>query len=494
METLKTVSTQYGDVRGIKTEDGILTFKGIPYAAPPVGANRFQPPQPPMPWTDVKDATQYGATPPQITPHSGPFAKLLANVVIPGDDYLNLNIWTSDIVGKKPVMVFIYGGAFTLGSGAVPGYNGHNFARDGVVLVTINYRIGIEGFLWFGDGIPNLGILDQIAALKWVQDNIANFGGDPDNVTIFGESAGGMSVCTLLAMKEAEGLFRRAIAESGAGHSVISPSSAKLIGTRLAEILGVEPTREAIGQVSLEKLFAAQEKLGSEIMANPSTKLWGEAAFNLMPFEPVVDGQLLTATPIECIAKGASKNIDILIGNNSQEFRLFLVPDGVISKITDTALNAAAAAYGLSAAAIQLYKTNRVDSSPGDVLSAIITDWFYRIPALRVAEMHGGNTHVYEFSWESPACNHLLGACHGLEVAFVFDNLNDASFTEILGNQLPQELATNVHKTWINFATHGNPGWGAYSTNNRICMRFDTVSQITIDDRAEERSVWDGIR
>ncbi|MBT2619308.1 MULTISPECIES: carboxylesterase/lipase family protein [Chryseobacterium] len=493
METLKTVSTQYGDVSGIKKEDGILAFKGIPYAAPPIGVNRFQPPKPPMPWTGVKNATEYGATPPQITPKSGPFAGLLPNVVIPGDDYLNLNIWTSGVAEKKPVMVFIYGGAFTLGSGAVSGYDGSHFARDGVVLVTINYRIGIDGFLWFGDGVPNLGILDQIAALRWVRDNIVNFGGDPDNVTIFGESAGGMSVCTLLAMKEAEGLFRRAIAESGAGHSVISPSSAKLIGTRLAEILGVEPTREAIGQVTLEKLFAAQGQLGSEIMANPSAKLWGEAAFNLMPFEPIVDGQLLTATPIECIAKGASKDIDILIGSNSQEFRLFLVPEGTISKITDTALDMAASAYGLSTEAIQIYKANRPDSSPGDVLSAIITDWFYRIPALRVAEKHG-NTHVYEFSWESPACNNLLGACHGLEIAFVFDNLTNAGFSEILGNQLPQQLADSVHKAWVNFATNGNPGWDTYNVNNRISMRFDTVSQITVNDRADERSLWDRIR
>ncbi|WP_080779682.1 carboxylesterase/lipase family protein [Chryseobacterium phocaeense] len=493
MKILHTVSTQYGDVNGIKTEQGILTFKGIPYAAPPVGINRFQPPKPPVPWTGVKDATEYGPTPPQVTPNEGPFAELLPNVVIPGDDYLNLNLWTSDTTGKKPVMVFIYGGAFSLGSGAVSGYDGSNFARDGIVAVTINYRIGIEGFLWFGDGVPNLGMLDQIAALKWVRDNIANFGGDPDNVTIFGESAGGMSVCTLIAMKEAHGLFRRAIAESGAGHSVISPSSAKLIGTRLAEILGVEPTREAIGEVSNEKIFAAQGQLGSEILAKPLVELWGEAAFNLMPFEPVVDGQLLTATPIECIANGAGKDVDILIGTNSQEFRLFLVPEGVLPKITDSALNTLASAYGLSAEAIQTYRANRPDESPGDVLSAIITDWFYRIPAIRVAEKHS-NTHVYEFAWGSPACDHSLGACHGIELGFVFDNINDPGFANMLGNQPPQELATNVHKAWVNFATNGNPGWDTYDINNRVSMRFDVASQITVDDRADERSVWDGIR
>ncbi|PUB34657.1 para-nitrobenzyl esterase [Elizabethkingia sp. YR214] len=493
MEKLHTVSTQYGDVSGIKTKNGILTFKGIPYAAPPIGANRFQPPLPPTPWTGVKNATEYGPTPPQITPKSGPFAGLLPNVVIPGDDYLNLNIWTSNTTEKKPVMVFIYGGAFLLGSGAVSGYDGSNFARDGVVLVTINYRLGIDGFLWFGDGVPNLGILDQIAALKWVRDNIANFGGDPDNVTIFGESAGGMSVCTLLAMKEAQGLFRRAIAESGAGQSVISASSAKLIGTRLAEILGVEPTREAIGKVSIEKLFAAQDQLGSEIMAKPLKELWGEAAFNLMPFEPVIDGDLLTATPLECIANGSGRDVEILIGTNSQEFRLFLVPEGILSKITDSALDTLASGYGLSTEAIQTYRKNRLDNSPGDVLCDIITDWFYRIPALRVAEKHG-NTHVYEFSWGSPAYNNLLGACHGVELAFVFDNLTNVGFAEMIGNQPPQQLATTVHKAWVDFATHGNPGWDTYDIDNRISMRFDFVSQITIDDRADERSAWDGIR
>ncbi|MCL1674537.1 carboxylesterase/lipase family protein [Elizabethkingia meningoseptica] len=493
MNKLHTVNTQYGDVSGIETQKGILTFKGIPYAAPPVGANRFQPPLPPTPWTDVKNTTEYGPTAPQLTPTSGPFAELLPNVVIPGDDYLNLNIWTSGITGKKPVMVFIHGGAFVVGSGAVPGYDGSNFARDGVVLVTINYRLGVEGFLWFGDGVPNLGMLDQIAALKWVRDNIANFGGDPDNVTIFGESAGGMSVCTLLAMKEAQGLFRRAIAESGAGHSAISASSAKLIAARLAEILDVAPTREAVGEVSAEKIFAAQDQLGAEIMANPSIELWGEAAFNLMPFEPVIDGHLLTATPIECISNGAAKDVDILIGTNSQEFRLFLLPDGILPKITATALHRAASAYGLSAKAIQTYQTNRPDSSPGDVLSAIITDWFYHIPALRIAEKHR-NTHVYEFSWGSPACDNLLGACHGIELAFVFDNLSDPGYAEMIGNHPPQELADTVHKAWVNFATHGNPGWDTYDVNNRVSMRFDVVSQITTDDRADERSAWDGIR
>jgi para-nitrobenzyl esterase len=232
------VATQYGPVRGSGAD--VLAFKGIPYAAPPVGPNRFQPPRPPEPWTSPRDATRYGATAPQTRP-AGVMGQLVPRTIIPGDDYLNLNVWTRDLTGRAPVMVFIHGGSFTSGSGALSVYDGTRFARDGVVLVTINYRLGADGFLWFGDGTPNLGLLDQIAALTWVRDNIAGFGGDPGNVTIFGESAGAMSVCTLLAMPAAEGLFHRAIAESGAAHNTIGPASAHLVGTRLAAALGTAP-------------------------------------------------------------------------------------------------------------------------------------------------------------------------------------------------------------------------------------------------------------
>ncbi|MFF0342106.1 carboxylesterase/lipase family protein [Kribbella sp. NPDC004875] len=478
------VATQYGPVRG--SGDDVLAFKGIPYAAPPVGPNRFQPPQPVEPWTAPRDAMRYGATAPQ----SEAVSELIARTIISGDDYLNLNVWTPALTGNAPVMVFIHGGSFVSGAGSLSLYDGTRFARDGVVLVTINYRLGADGFLWFGDGTPNLGLLDQIAALTWVRDNIAGFGGDPDNVTVFGESAGAMSVCTLLAMPAAEGLFRRAIAESGAGHNTIGASTAQAVGRRLAAALGTAPTREAIAAVPVPQLIAAQDQLGQQVMAKARRKEWGDVARTLLPFSPVVDGVQLPAAPIDCLRAGAAADVDVLIGTNSEEARLFLVPTGVGAKFSTPLLYAAAALrFGLPVNGVRRYRANRPGATPGDVLAAVMTDSYYRIPAIRLAEAHSG-TYLYEFGWRSPACGGTLGACHALELAFVFDNLDDPTAAAMLGSAPPQHLADLVHRTWVTFARTGNPGWAPYTPDNRLSRHFATASGTTTNDRPDERTVW----
>src|SRR5262245_17515236 len=234
------VKTRQGEVRGSATSS-VIAFKGIPYAAPPFGADRLRPPQRIAPWSGVRAALTYGPKTPQ-PPYPPPVAVLLPELAASGEDCLSLNVWSADLgSARQPVVVWIPGGMFEYhATGASPWYDGARFARDGVVCVTINYRVGAEGFLYLGDGIANLGLLDQVAALEWVQENIAAFGGDPGNVTIFGESAGAMSVSTLLSMPRADGLFRRAIAQSGAAHHVSSPASARLVGLRMAEKLGVE--------------------------------------------------------------------------------------------------------------------------------------------------------------------------------------------------------------------------------------------------------------
>ncbi len=491
------VRTRQGVVRGSMVE-GVATFKGIPYAAPPFGSNRFQPPRPAEPWDGVREASSYGPTVPK-PPYFPPFDVLLAEPVIEGEDCLNLNIWSPDLgrVGL-PVMVWIHGGAFTNGSSAVPDYDGSRFARDGVVCVTINYRLGVDGFLYLGDESANLGLLDQVAALVWVQENIAAFGGDPQNVTIFGESAGGMSVATLLSMPRAAGLFRRAIAQSGAGHHVLSPSTARGIGQYLAEKLGVEPNREAMAAVPIDRLVQAQVKLSGDLFSHPDPGRWGEAAANLMPFEPVIDGDVLPARPIDRIVAGAGAAVDLLVGTNTEEQRLFMVPNGAINFITEDILVGTIAAYGLPVAeTLATYRSTRKDARPGDLLAAIVTDWFYRIPAIRLAEAHmqgTGHTYMYEFAWRSPQFAGQLGACHALEIPFVFDTLDKEGHEPLWGAAAPQQLADAMHPAWVAFATNGDPDWPQYDLKRRATMRFDMTPEMVEDPRSAERALWEGLR
>jgi para-nitrobenzyl esterase len=492
------VRTQQGAVHG-SVANGVVAFKGIPYAAPPLGPDRFQPPRPAESWDGVREALNYGSTAPRAA-YEPPFDVLIPEVDIPGEDYLNLNIWTPDLgQARLPVMVWIHGGAFTNGSGSVPTYDGANFARDGVVCVTINYRLGTDGFLYLDDGIANLGLLDQIAALTWAQENIAAFGGDPHNVTIFGESAGAMSAATLMAMPRAAGLFGRAIAQSGAGHHVISPATGRRIGGYLAEKLGVEATREAIAAVPINRLVQAQRELRVEVSANPDPARWGEVAANLMPFEPVIDGNLLPARPIDSIAAGASANIDVLVGNNSDEFQFYLVPTATIDTVNEEMLCSAVAAHGLPVAeTLATYRATRKDATPGELLAAIATDFFYRIPAIRMAEAHArqsaGTTYMYDFAWQAPTFAGRIGACHTMEMPFVFDNLDKKGFEGLMGTHPPQQVADAMHDAWVAFATNGNPAWPQFDLKRRATMRFNTTSELVEDPCAAERVLWKGRR
>ena len=492
------VTTQHGRLRG-QVVAGVATFKGIPYAAPPFGPNRFQQPRPPEAWDGVRDALEYGKVPPQ-SPYSPPFDRLLGNQGVPGEDCLNLNVWTPDPSSRGlPVMLWIHGGAFARGSGAIPIYDGSRFARDGVVCVTINYRLGADGFLFLADGIANRGLLDQVAALTWVQQNIGAFGGDPDRVTIFGESAGAFSVASLISMPKARGLFKRAITQSGAGHHTSSVATAQLVLRNLADKLGIEPTMPAIAAVSLERLVEAQAQLALELALQPDPARWGEVAANGMPFEPVVDGEVLPARPIDAIAAGGSADLDLMVGTTAEEWRFFLVPSGVIDYITEDRLTATAVSMGLNPdQALPAYRASRPQASSGDLLAVLITDWFFRIPAIRLAEAHGkhgGTTYMYDFAWRSPLFDGRLGACHALEIGFVFDRLDREGTGGLAGTKAPQALADVMHKAWVAFATSGTPGWSPYDVRERTAMRFDAGGGTVVKNpAADERMLWDGIR
>jgi para-nitrobenzyl esterase len=495
------VQTRQGQVRGSFT-DGVHVFKGISYAAPPVGANRLRPPQPVEPWSGVRDALTFGPKPPQPV-YPPDISAVLPELASPGEDCLNLNIWSPDLgQAGHPVMVWIPGSAFQFGTAATTYYDGSHFARDGVVCVTINYRVGPEGFLYLGEedgkGNANRALLDQIAALEWVRENITAFGGDPDNVTVFGESGGAMSIGMLLSMPRARGLFRRAICQSGAAHPVISAATARKVGAVLAEKLGVAATREAIAAVPIDREVAAQEQLSADLYANPDLARWGaEMLISMTPWQPVADGEVLTARPLERIATGVSAGVDLLIGTNSDEWRLFLVLGGLVEQATDEALAGCAAAYGLPVdATVAGYRAAHPGASPGDLLAALQGDWWCRVPAIRLADVqaqHNPATYMYEFAWRTPQFNGRLGACHLLEVPFVFDTLGYSTQT-LWGNEPPQGLADTMHAAWVAFATTGDPGWPQYDLQHRPAMHFDISPEIVNDPFVRERALWAAVQ
>ena len=513
------VTTAHGAVQG-SVDSGVQAVLGIPYAAPPFGARRLRPPQPVEDWSGVLDATRPGPEPPQVAPPStgGPDSGAAEDWVdVVGafeaveraagwDDCLNLNVWTPDVgaVGL-PVMVWIQGGMFELSSTAA--YDGRAFARDGVVCVVINWRPGAEGFLYLADGIANLGLLDQVAALEWVRDNIAAFGGDPANVTIFGESAGAMSIGALIAMPRARGLFRRAVLQSGAAHHVMPPEEALRISGLLAAALGVGASRGAIADAGVARLLVAQTALKADLMAHPDPARWGPSAVTTtMPWQPVIDGDVLPGDPLGEIAAGSAQGVDVLVGTNVDDWRLWLVVSGAMGGITEEILTRPVheagyqclAAYGLDPGTdLAAYRERYPQAGPGDLLAAVQTDWWMRIPAIRLAEAHvaahtGARTYMYEFAWASPG----LGAVHALEVPFVFDTATvDAPlFGPLLGQDPPQELARTMHASWVGFATCGDPGWPTYDDVGRVTMRFDTTSRPVRDPRSWERAFWEGRR
>ena len=463
MHDAPVVGTASGSVRGRRT-GGAWAFLGIPYAAPPFGRRRLRAPQPVSPWTGVRDATAYGPTVPKGE-YSAPVRPLLPEVTIPGEDCLNLNVWTPDpsaaglsapglsAAGPSsaglPVFVWIHGGSFTNGSGANAGYDGTAFARDGIVCVTINYRLGADGFLELPDADPNRGLRDMIAALTWVRDNIGAFGGDPGQVTLAGESAGAMAIAALMSVPAARGLFTRAVLQSGAASNVLTTAQAAQVSSRLTARLGVAATRDAVAAVPLEQLVAGVTALGLEMRAPGAAAEWGDLA-RLLPFAPVADGELLPRMPLD----DATGQVPAIIGTNRDEGRLFLVPGGVIDAIDNAMLARFAADYGitdLSAFA---------GATPGEVLCDVHTYVHFVRPADQLARARGETpTWRYRFEGLGVTDNGGLGSCHAAEIPFVFGTTGLPQMRLLIGAHPSAAVAETMHSTWVRFAASGDPGW-----------------------------------
>ncbi|MFF5784946.1 carboxylesterase/lipase family protein [Streptomyces sp. NPDC012693] len=513
------VRTRYGALRG-SLEDGVAAFLGVPYARAPVGPLRFRAPEPVAPWEGVREATAFGPTAPK-RPYAPPLDALLPDPGIEGDACLNLNVWTpwdrsaqgdderpsvasraadgsrpsdgsrppdgsalSAPGGGRPVMVWIHGGSLIHGSSAVPVYDGTAFARDGVVLVSVNYRLGVEGFGVFPDAPANLGLRDQIAALTWVRENITAFGGDPERVTVFGESAGAICIAALLASPLAAGLFRRAVVQSGAPVAQ-PPATARRTTEAVAARLRVPATAEAFARVDPETLLDAQ----TEVTGKGSPLTGGHA------FQVVVDGEVVPRDPAEALAAGASADVDLLMGTTTEEYRLWFVPGGLVDRVGPVAQRLLLWRTKVPSRTARVYRAGRRGEKPGEVLGALATDKLLRIPlnALADARLRRGapaGTYLYEFAWRSPVLG--LGACHALELGFVFDTLGLPETRALTGPDAPRDLAAAMHAAWVAFAATGDPGWRRWD-RGRPVMTFGPVLPSVVEaPREAERRAWEG--
>ncbi|HEY5009404.1 MAG TPA: carboxylesterase family protein [Caulobacteraceae bacterium] len=464
-----------GLIRGA-VADGVVRFLSIPYAANPVGELRFRAPRAHEGWEGVRDALTPGPSAPQHVPPTSrlpglDLRPLFAGSWEPERDYLTVNVWAPepDATGL-PVMVFLHGGAFLLGGKDAALYDGSAFARGGVVLVTVVYRMGLEGFVSIPGGDSNLGLRDQIAALEWARDNAQAFGGDPANVTVFGESAGAMSIADLIVSPLAEGLFRRAIVQSGHGDLVRSEPTARRLTALIARRLKVAPDADGFRSRTIEDGVAAVEWA-----ARPTTRVdlrernGRDLTYGLSKFIPVVGDDVLPKVPTEALKAGAGAKVDLLIGTNRDEMNLYLVPTGVRERLSGLlAWFLLSRVQPHARAILKAYGLGRKGRKAGQAYADAVTDLMFRWPARLYAEAHQGRTHVYEFDWRSPACKGELGACHGLELGFVFNTLAAVTGPEgMAGEAPPQDLADRVHRLWIAFARDGSAPWPEYSPGDR---------------------------
>ena len=481
--------TTFGPVQG-RIKDDVLLFAGIPYAAAPTGELRFKAAQPHAGWSETRQATRFSPAAPQI-----PTGGMTDNAPVNwNEDCLFLNITTPMIDNNyRPVFFWIHGGGYRTGQGAIPWYNGANFALNGdIVVVSINYRMGALGFAdlsRFGAEYATSGVngtLDQITALKWVRENISNFGGDPNQITIAGESAGGFSVCTILGSPIAQGLFQRAIPQSGAAHHTLPKDAAEKVTDLFLGAMSASSIEE-LQSAPVEDILKVQSQIDLDVSRGGASDL-GVA---VSPFYPCEDNEVLPESPLKAIADGMGSNVDVLVGSNKDEGTLF-----VTGNMDETKLDAVLLQYGGGQDLLDAYRASFPDADVSALATHLSTDHVFRIPALRLAEArakHGANTWMYLFAWESRI--ERLKSTHALEIPFVFNNLDKAGVEAFIGpGELPQGVADAMHQAWINFIRDGDPGWPPYDLVSRSNMKFDTSSKLVSDPDSGRREAWEGIR
>ena len=492
------VSTTKGKIKGVQ-EANYQFFFGIPYAKPPIGELRFREPHEMDIWDGIKDTTKFKPIPPQAYPEDPPINQEES------EDCLYLNIWTplADD-NKRPVMLWIHGGGFLIGAGSRPRLDGKRLCVYGnVVVITFNYRLGVLGFLNLSNIPANIGILDQIAALNWVRKNIKNFGGDPNNITIFGESAGGMSVAILLSIQKASGLFHKAIIQSGAANPrMFEPEESRKGAKEFLSKLNIENENiEELKKIPLKMIIEAQYKITGTFLDS-----------KIKPFRPFVDGTIIPEQPIELLRKGKGNYVPIIIGYNSEELGVLadilkdsnklkrkIIQKAMYSRLLKSKINKTELDE-----LIEIYKTElrtRHPDNPYKYLSYILSDLMFRIPIIRQIEAQLSNQsdiYNYIFEYKSPKFGYAM---HTFEIPFVFGTLDTTDIAEgaIEDNEETRSLSNTIMDIWTNFARTGTPNhqnipkWIPYDNNRRSTMILGINPRLEITPLDNLRKVWEGI-
>jgi len=481
------VSITSGRVRG-RMENGNAVFRGIPYARPPLFELRFQAPVPPAAWDGVRDAAEFGPQCPQaLVPAPGAPGQ-------PRDatgEWLTVNVWTPDPSARTlPVVVWFHGGAYMFGSGG-PRYDGTPFASAGTVFVSCNYRLGMEGFAHIA-GVPdNRGLLDAVAALRWVRDNIEGFGGDPGNVTVFGESAGAGVIAALLAMDDAKGMFKQAIPQSVPG-TFFSLELAGRITEAIAATAGLPATRETLSETDPMRLVAAQMDVAARMK---EFRDWGAVRITDTPFSPVVDGEVLTRTPWRALVSGAARDVALLTGHNRDEYRVFIAAQGRLGQITDDEANTALDYFAPAPDGPAGYRKAYPNADAGSLFEVVFSDWLFRMPTLHLAQAHamsGGRTYLYELTAQAPAGP--FGASHALDLPLIFGAAIDGLPFMLTGPEPPAEflaLGDLMRREWLSFAACGNPGWSPYGTGHRTTRVYDLQPDVRSYPEEASMHLWE---